>query len=208
MVLLDRYMVEKLGNLGYSINRTLKKMPKRKRNFRWVKWLIFLMLIVGVIVVIILIKNNFTDKTSDNKQSTNTSNIEEQKSEEKPKNEPSEIIDESQKPEEKVPQYDGESPNKSETLTGLITYADVINDELVIRINIDQFLQSGNCNLVMSRNGITYYSQSVGIQESVTTSTCDGYKIPVSELPKGDLQVEIGLDSNGKTGKITGKVRI
>ena len=184
-------------------------MPKRKRNFRWVKWLIFLVLIAGAITVAILVKNNFdNNKTDNNKQSTDTSKTEEKKSEEKSENNSDEKNEKSQKSEEKVPQYDGESPNKSETLTGLITYADVVNDELVIRVNIDQFLQSGNCNLMMSRNGVTHYSQSVGIQESVTTSTCDGYKIPVSELPKGDFVVEINLDSEGKSGKITGRVRI
>ena len=184
-------------------------MPKRKRNFRWVKWLVFLVIIAGAITVAILVKNNFDKKTDNNGgQTTNVDKPEEKKAEDKTENQDSGNTEEAQKQEQKVPQYDGESPNKSETLTGLITYADVVNDELVIRINIDQFLQSGNCNLTMSRNGVTHYSQSVGIQESVTTSTCDGYKIPVSELPKGDFVVEISLDSEGKSGKITGRVRV
>ena len=180
-------------------------MPKRKRNFRWVRWLIFLVLIVVAVVVVILVKNNF-DKGVDNNTQQNENvdkpeeNKPEGKSDSKNEGEP--------KQEEKAPQYEGDNPNKSETLTGLITYADVVNDELVIRVNIDQFLQSGNCNLTISRNGETYYNQSVGIQESVTTSTCDGYKIPVSGLPKGDFSVEINLDSDGKSGKITGRVRI
>lgn len=183
-------------------------MPKRKRNFRWIKWLLFLILVIAAVVVIILVKNNFDDKTENsNQQNINTSKTEEKKSEEKSE-EKKDNKEETPKQEEKAPQYEGDSPNKSETLTGLITYADVVNGELVMRINIDQFLQSGNCNLTMSRNGVTYYSQTVGIQESVTTSTCDGYKIPVSELPKGDLSVEINLDSEGKSGKITGRVRI
>lgn len=166
-----------------------------------------MVLIVAAIVVAILVKNNFDKKTDNNSgQTTNVDKPEERKSEDK--TEDNSGNDETQKQEEKAPQYDGESPNKSETLTGLITYADVVNDELVIRVNIDQFLQSGNCSLTMSRNGVTHYTQTVGIQESVTTSTCDGYKIPVSELPKGDFSVEINLDSDGKSGKITGRVRI
>ena len=183
-------------------------MPKRKRNFRWVKWLIFLVLIVGAITVAILVKNNFDKKLDNDGQTTNVGKPEEKKTENKTENQNSDNTEETSKQEEKAPQYEGESPNKSETLTGLITYADVVNDELVIRVNIDQFLQSGSSNLTMSRNGVTHYSQTVGIQESVTTSTCDGYKIPVSELPKGDLVVEIDLNSEGKSGKITGRVRI
>lgn len=164
-----------------------------------------MVLIAVAVVMIILVKNNFDKKTEDNNsQSVDIEKIEEEKTEEKAEDNEGEAAGQG----EKAPQYDGESPNKSETLTGLITYADVANDELVMRVNIDQFLQSGSCNLIMSRNGVTYYTQSVDIQESVTTSTCDGYKIPVSELPKGDFQVEIDLESDGKSGKITGRVRI
>ena len=166
-----------------------------------------MVLIIGAIVVIILVKNNFDkNNTGDNQQNTDVERQGEKKAEDDTGDNSG--GDEASKQEEKAPQYDGDSPNKSETLTGMITYANVVDGELVMRINIDQLLQSGNCNLTMSRNGITYYTQSVAIQESVTTSTCDGYKIPVSELPKGNLSVEIMLDSDGKTGKITGKVSI
>lgn len=110
--------------------------------------------------------------------------------------------------EEKVPQYDGESPNKSDNLTGLVTYADVSGEDLIVRVNIDQFLQEGTCDLRIVRNGVDLYSESVDIQESVTTSTCDGFKIPVSELPKGELQIEISLLSGDRNGKISGRVKI
>ena len=183
-------------------------MPKRKRNFRWVKWLLFLLLIAGAVVVVILVKNNYFDKKDDQNtsQTVETNKTDDKKSEEKTEQKVEQK--EEAEPEQKAPQYEGESPNKSETLTGLITYADVRDGELTIRVNIDQFLQSGNCNLTLSKNGVTHYSQSVGIVESVTTSTCDGFKILTSELPSGNLQVEINLDSDGKSGKIEGRVKI
>lgn len=183
-------------------------MPKRKRNFRWVKWLLFLLLIAGAVAVVILVKNNYFDKkdNQNTSQAVETNKTDDKKSEGKTEQKVEQK--EETEPEQKAPQYEGESPNKSETLTGLITYADVKDDELTIRVNIDQFLQSGNCNLTLSKNGVTHYSQSVGIVESVTTSTCDGFKIPTSELPSGNLQVEINLDSDGKSGKIEGRVKI
>lgn len=183
-------------------------MSKRRRDFRWVRWLLFLILIFGAVAIIILVKNNFDNKPeSNNQQSVNTGESESKKSKEKADND-SNGKEKTSEQEAKAPQYEGESPNKSENLTGIITYANVIDNELVIRVNIDQFLQSGNCNLEMARNGVTYYSQSVGIIESVTTSTCDGFKIPVNELPSGDLQVKINLESEGKSGKIEGRVKI
>lgn len=181
-------------------------MPKRKRDFRWIKWLIFLILIIVAVVVVVLVKQNYFDKKPENNnQASSNTGKQEDKKEEKNEGEDKENPGEEQ---QKAPQYDGESPNKSDNLTGLITYADVMNDKLIIRVNIDQFLSSGNCNLIMSRNGVTYYTKSVAIQESVTTSTCDGYEIPVSELSNGDFTVEIGLESEGKSGKITGRVKI
>lgn len=181
-------------------------MPERKRNFRWVKWLLFLVLIVVAVVVTVLVLNNFNKKTNDNAQQATTTEDKTKKKE--TDSEKTENKEGTSEQEEKAPQYEGESPNKSETLTGIITYADIIDNDLVIRVNIDQFLSGGNCNLTMNRNGVTYYTQTASIQESVTTSTCDGYNIPVSELPKGDFSVEINLDSDGKSGKITGRVRI
>ena len=178
-------------------------MSRRKRDFRWVKWLVFLVLIVVAIVMVIVVKNTyFSEKVDEgNRGTTNTEEHKDKQSEE-------DVKDENKQQEDKAPQYEGESPNKSEVLTGVITYADVVDGELIIRVNINQFLQSGSCDLTISRNGVTYYSQSAAIQESVTTSTCDGYKIPITELPKGDLSVEINLSSEEKSGKITGRVRI
>lgn len=176
-------------------------MPKRKREFRWVKWLIFVVLIIAAVTVVILVKDNYFDKKPNNSTSQNMNDG--KKDEQNSSSGDGEV-----KPEEKAPQYDGESPNKSETLTGLITYADVSGEDLIVRVNIDQYLTGGSCNLTMSRNGVTYYNKNVAIQESVTTSTCDGYKIPISELPKGELTVEINLESDGKSGKITGRVKI
>ncbi|MDO4752846.1 MAG: hypothetical protein Q4A36_01240 [Candidatus Saccharibacteria bacterium] len=179
-------------------------MPKRKRNFRWAKWLILLVLIIIVIVVTILVKNSFSnEKTSDgNKTTTGTTNVDDKKEEKVEQDGESELK------KEKVVQYEGESPNKSENLTGLISYTGVSGDKLLIRVNIDQYLQSGTCALTISENNVVYYTQSVAIKESVTTSTCDGFEIPVEKLPTGDLSVEIVLDSNDKSGTITGKARI
>ena len=180
-------------------------MPTRKKSFRLVWGIGFLVVAVVIVIVAIVIKNNFNKEYEIDKQQTvSIDSPELKKTEEKSESKPEEEV----KQKEKAPQYDGESPNKSETLTGLITFSDVVNEKLVIRTNIDQYLQIGNCKLALSKDGTVYYSQTVTIQESVTTSTCDGYEISVSELPKGDLQIDIDLESGEKSGKITGKVSI
>ena len=166
-----------------------------------------MILIVAAVTVVILVKNNFDKTEKTDPQTSNVNKPDEPKKDEGHNDNPDDNKEEP-KQEEKAPQYDGDNPNNSESLTGMITYADVSEGSLIIRVNIDQFLSNGTCNLVMSRNGATQYTQSVGILESVTTSTCDGYKIPVSELSEGDFTVEIGLESDGKSGRIVGRVRI
>lgn len=172
---------------------------KRRRNKRWIGWLVFLVLVIIAIIVVIAINNNLSSSEikEDQNLTTNTISQEEIGPESDAKN-----------AEEDVLQYDGDSPNESKDLTGVISYADVVGEELIIRVNIDQFVAAGSCKLKITKNGANVYSEAADIEESVTTSTCNGFKIPVSKLTSGDLQIEIDLASEGKEGRITGKVRI
>ena len=182
-------------------------MQRRKKSFRWMWGVGFLVLVVVVVAIVVVVINNNSnkkDEAADGQQTVNVDVSDSKKVEEKSEGE----LEKDIKQEEKAPQYEGESPNKSETLTGLITFSDTVNEKLVIRTNIDQFLQTGNCKLTLSKDGVVYYSQSVGIQESVTTSTCDGYEILKTELPEGKLQIDILLESEGKSGKIIGEAQI
>jgi hypothetical protein len=173
-----------------------------------VKWLLILVLIAFTVVTVVLVKNNL-DKNTDNdgQQSVNTDEGKE-KPEEKSEQETEDKKEESAKPEEKAPQYEGESPNVSESLTGMITYAGVMGDKLVVRVNIDQFLQTGNCKINIIKDGDSIYNNTVLIQESVTTSTCDGFDIPVSQLVSGNLQAEVFLESGDRSGKIVEEIHI
>lgn len=176
-------------------------MTERKRDFRWVKWLSFLVLVVIVaVIVVVIVKNNASGKNENDGQqivkvneSGKTGNSDE--AVEEPK-------------EEKAPQYEGENPNRANDLTGVISYAGMVGSDLVVRVNINQFLQSGNCDLKIIKDGTPRYSETVKILESVTTSTCDGYKIPVDRLPGGKLQIEVTLESDGKKGKIESEVEL
>ncbi|MCR5832371.1 MAG: hypothetical protein K6G36_00275 [Candidatus Saccharibacteria bacterium] len=111
-------------------------------------------------------------------------------------------------PENKTPQYDGGNPNNEENITGVITYAGVSNNQLMIRVNIDQYLNGGECNLILNLNGATKYGASARIIDAASTSTCEGFNVPVSELPSGKYQIQINLTSDRKSGSITGEVSL
>ena len=116
-------------------------MQRRKKSFRWMWGVGFLVLVVVVVAIVVVVINNNSnkkDEAADGQQTVNVDVSDSKKVEEKSEGE----LEKDIKQEEKAPQYEGESPNKSETLTGLITFSDTVNEKLVIRTNIDQFLQT------------------------------------------------------------------
>lgn len=181
-------------------------MVQRRRNKRWIGWVFLLVLVIAAIVVVVLVNNNFFGEKN-KEESRIDSGVSKQ---EEPKN-TNTTANEAEKTEETkkdVPQYSGDNPNEADSLSGVVSYADVNSGELIIRVNINQFLSTGSCKLNITKNGANVYSEEVNIEESVSTSTCNGFKIPVNNLTSGDLQIEIELESEGKTGRINGKVRI
>lgn len=103
--------------------------------------------------------------------------------------------------------YEGEDPNKAAELSGSINSARVLGDNLVIRVNIDQFLSSGSCDLILTSSD-KKYTEKANIEAMVSTSTCDGFSIPVSKLSSGKWNIEIKLSSGDKIGAITGEANI
>ena len=109
---------------------------------------------------------------------------------------------------EKVVQYDGDDPNEADELTGVITYAGVVGGILRIRVNIDQYLSSGDCVLSMKQNGVEIYGDEAIIIDSASTATCEGFDVRVELLNVGSTEIVITLKSGERTGVIRGEVTI
>lgn len=110
--------------------------------------------------------------------------------------------------EKKVVQYEGGDPNEMEGLSGVITYASVSDGYLRIRLNIDQFLNGGACMLRILSGDNVVYTEVASIIGSASTSTCEGFDIEQSKVGVGDFQVEVLIESGGKSGKIIGGVSL
>lgn len=162
--------------------------------------MLMLVLFVAAAVVCYLVWNNYFRNKKEDKPTEEQSLVEEHE-EEKVEGKGEETIEK-----KKVVQYEGEDPNIQEELTGVVTYAGVNGDNLMIRVNIDQYLESGNCELSLVRNGVAY-SDTANIVGSAATATCEGFNVPVSGLG-GDYEIVIKINSGDKTGTINGKVEI
>lgn len=107
---------------------------------------------------------------------------------------------------EKTPiKYDGDDPNLLNELTGTVTFAGVAGDKVLIRVSIDQFLDSGSCVLTLGE-----YSDEAEIAASASTSTCQGFDIPLSSLSdmSGKVNFIIDLSSGDKSGRINGSFEL
>lgn len=181
-------------------------MATRRSNRKLVWWGAGILVATIILIVALVVKNNLKNETRRETQTqVETKKVEETEEKTEKMETPAEEVA-NQK--EDVKQYDGESPNTTETLTGVISYAGVSGSDLIIRVNIDQYLASGSCKLALLKDGTIIYNSTAEIESSVSTSTCDGFKISTAELKSGELTIEITLEADNKSGKITGVVTI
>lgn len=180
---------------------------KRKRNKRWIFWIVMAILFVVAVVVCYFVWDTYFRDKKDEEKPVEEYSLVEEKKDNNDKNIEEEII-EKEKEKEQVVAYEGEDPNIREELTGVVTYTGVNSDTLMIRVNIDQYLAGGSCELSLMQNGVVVYSDTAGIITAATTATCEGFNVPVSGLGVGNYQILIRLSSDGKTGTINGEVSI
>lgn len=172
-------------------------------------WIILIILVVAGILIVprVLAKPASTSDqpTTTTSSSTSTSSSKNTQSAEQPSTKPDTTTSDSG---DKTPtKYDGEDPNTSASLTGSLTAARFSGDNLILRVNIDQYLSSGTCNLTIS-DGTHTLAKSANLIPSAATSTCEGFDIAGSELSNfaRPLSITIRLTSGDKTGTIEGKV--
>lgn len=90
----------------------------------------------------------------------------------------------------------------------LIISAAAQNEGIVqIRALIGSVVGTGTCALTLS-SGTNTVTRSVGIQALPSSSTCQGFDIPVSELTPGVWDILITASYNSQTVSVTGKVEV
>ena len=104
-------------------------------------------------------------------------------------------------------QYEGQDVNQLDKLTGTITYSEKSGDKYRIRVNINQFLKlPGTCKLTVTSASTIVHTQTVSIISNPSSGSCEGFDIPLSGIPSGDLNIKIEVNANQKTGLIEGRI--
>lgn len=188
-----------------------KTTKRRRRSKKWISWVIILILLIAACVVGYFVWDSYFRDKSEEKQNNTTEVVEEQKIDKNDNNsETEDAVDLTNEVDDgkKIEQYDGDNPNTAEALSGVVTYAGVNGDKLMIRVNIDQYLTSGNCELTLTKNGANIYSSIASIVGSASTATCEGFDVPTGNLGGGNIKINIKLNANDKSGVIQGEVNI
>lgn len=157
------------------------------------------MVLVIVVVACLIVKSQLENKKGEEREDVAVVVVE---PEEQHDND-TEVVE---KP--KVVQYDGEDPNTAAELTGVVTYAGVNDGVLMIRVNIDQYLNSGECRLELLRGGEVVHEETAAVVDAAATATCEGFNVDTSGLSSGDYQILIKVSAGGKTGAINGEVSL
>lgn len=116
----------------------------------------------------------------------------------------------SHEPEKNLPsQYEGPNPNLDNNLTGSINYKSISGGKLVLRVTIEQSLGSGRCDLTLTNTETNKtYTETAKVINNPSSSSCDGFDIPVSKLSRGWWNLELKVSSENKTGLLTDKVEV
>ena len=98
-------------------------------------------------------------------------------------------------------QYEGQDVNQLDKLTGTVTYSEKAGNKYRIRVNINQFLK-----LTVFSSGNSVYSETVNVVSNPSSGSCEGFDIPLANLPSGNLNFKIEVNANQKTGLIEGLI--
>lgn len=172
-------------------------MPQRRTHHHPVVTIILLLLIAASALVIVKV---FVDRQNAAQEQSQTVIVLDTK--------PTETKQEEKEEEKIIPaQNEGEDPNQLESLTGNLTTNRVSNGKLILRVNINQYLSTGICTLTLTSGG-NVITKTANIVAVASTSTCEGFDIPVSELSSGSWQININIKSGDKSGTIIGEQNI
>lgn len=114
-------------------------------------------------------------------------------------------------PPSKTPiQNEGSDVNQLPNLTGYISNKSVnqTQQQLTIRVVINQFLsQNGSCHLTLTKDKHTVSITAPTI-DNPSSSTCEGFDVPLSQLSSGKWKLQIVIKSGDKQGIINDEVML
>jgi hypothetical protein len=109
----------------------------------------------------------------------------------------------------KVVQNEGEDPNIEPGFTGFFTRSDVSGNKLTLRLTINQIIGAqGTCKLLMTNDNGGQIEQVAQTVSNPSSSSCQGFDVPLDGVAKGNWNVRVTVEADGKTGILETVVKI
>lgn len=196
--------------------KSMPRTPKNKRRYSkrttaiW--FLVILVLALIAVIVYLLLLQPRDVKQSKQNTEVQSEQIQPEKNsdpnEPKPKTEEKEDL-EAGKTHQTPKQYEGTDTAPASTLTGFITFLGKNGSNLTVRITINQLLkETGTCTLQFVSTSGQKVERTVPTVDNPSSATCQGFDIPLSEIPAGDYQINIDIKTAHQNGNIKGSITI
>lgn len=103
-----------------------------------------------------------------------------------------------------------DSPTEAQSTSPVIeiTSTNISDDTYYIRTLIHTVTNSGTCTLRMVGPQQQSYSASSGVQSMATTSTCQGFNVPLKSLTSGSWKISIEFSDKSSSTTATKEVTI
>lgn len=98
-------------------------------------------------------------------------------------------------------------PNGKSKVDIAITTADQYGSTLRVRSDISTVTSSGTCTLTLTKSSQTV-TKTAGVQALPSSTTCQGFDVPTSELSPGTWQLTLHFESNELVADTTKAVTI
>ena len=190
----------------------MKIQKKKSKTPIIVTTIVAVLLLVGVAVFAIYSNNKQPTQNPETTQNSSSEQPGQTAANANPEDTPPPAVD-TDDPDKTPVQYDTQNsdtdPAKKDSLSGVINYKSVSNGVLLIRVNISQRIESGECRITLAQPSQNkFVTKSADIVTNPSSTTCKGFDIPVSELGNGSWDITINVTDGNRTGDIKGSVAI
>lgn len=183
------------------IKNKIMNIEKRRKNKVLTIIIIAVIAIALFLVYWFVIKtDDKADNTADNTTTNNTKQVEVDSDDTSTIN----TDNNASKPTE---QTSPEQNNTGNEISGYVTSKNIDGNVLRIRVQINELLASGQCELKLSKSGMTV-TKTAGVYNSASISTCEGFDVPISELSAGNWTITINVTSGSRSGAINDEVSV
>jgi len=99
-------------------------------------------------------------------------------------------------------------PNSKSSVTVSITAANQNGSMLQIRSLIEAVDSTGTCTLTLTKSGSATVTKTAGVQALASSSTCQGFNVPTSELSKGTWSINLVFENSTLKGEASKTVDV